>query len=620
MVSFLPRIYPNELLYSFVARFHLYMFNRSPKYTSVELFGHPMQLAVPDLPTNIGAFHNNTNKFLGKEIGDLINDHTFFYFYTNFKTLKQRSSVKNIMINGDKKGAVHMTTGVMAYEIKDKQYFHHCSECVVEDLKNIGETYWHLEHQIPGVFICSKHDVLLKKTNVPFRSKERNLFHPAIIKGVLVPCLDIINEETFEKLRSISLQCVLLAKKQFNFDIENLQEKYKILLKKKGFTSKKGKIINQKELAKQFQNFYGNEILKIMQASVCYENSSCWLKNITRKHRKSFHPIHHILIIHFLGETLETIERVCDEGYYPFGEGPFPCLNKAASHFGELIIPSVEVTVCSKTKRTIGIFRCDCGFHYTRNNPNNENKHKISRVKQFGDLWIKFVVDLVHKKKKSYSSVARQLDVDTKTVIKYANLSMNERKKPDSPEAEIMQNKKSEWLCLIKENPGKSVTELRTLKPALYAFFYRNDKQWLKENSPKKKREKNKGRVNWEMRDRLLKGEIEMAVKKVLGYEPPVRITISCIGKEIGKKSILERHLQKLPKTQEILGDLTEDIAAFQRRRIKYYIEKTVEAGEELREWKLRRDVGLKDSIDKDLIKNIFEQINNITQEELFNI
>ncbi|WP_225434108.1 TnsD family Tn7-like transposition protein [Peribacillus tepidiphilus] len=53
---------------------------------------------------------------------------------------------------------------------------------------------------------------------------------------------------------------------------------------------------------------------------------------------------------------------------------------------------------------------------------------KIGTIKQFGDLWIITANNLIHNEKRSYRSVARQLDVDTKTVKKYANSSMNEKK------------------------------------------------------------------------------------------------------------------------------------------------------------------------------------------------
>lgn len=617
MVGFLPRIYPNELLYSFVARYHKHTLNQSPKYTSEELFRHSMQLAVPDLPLNLGTISNNMNTFMKAPVDKIINDHTFFNFYTNFISLDKRSFVRNTMTTGDNKCAIHMTTGIMASEVKEKQFFNHCTECIKEDIKEFGETYWHLHHQLPGVFVCLEHNTLIKKSCIPFRPKERNLFYPASEEDLLTPCLEISDKKTFNKLQAIAKHCKILAAKHYSFNLEELQEKYKLLLKKNGFTLRKGAMVDQKELVKQFQLFYGDEVLNILQSSVCYEDSACWLKAITRKHRKSFHPIRHILFILFMGETLETIDKVSGINSNPLGEGLFPCLNKAASHYRKLTIPEVEITICSKTKRIIGTFRCECGFHYTRNDQDTENIYKISRIKQFGDLWIKTVVDLIQNKKMSYRSVAKQLNVDTKTIIKYANFKKENRYEANSKTDETIEKKKSEWLSLIKETPKKSVTELRLMNPALYAFLYRNDKQWLKENSPKKGREKNPVKVDWDKRDLLLKEEIEKAVKNIISYEPSVRVTISRIGTEIGKRSLLQKHLHKLPESCAAINNYVEDTATFQKRRIKYCIEDLMKNGEEIKEWRLRRSAGLKTPIDEDLITTLIKQID-VDKKTLF--
>ncbi len=608
MVGFLPRFYSDELLYSFVARYHIYSLNQSPKYTSKDLFGHSMQLAVPDLPTNLKIMCSHLNTFVQTDVDRIINDHTFYNFYTNFIPLDKRNFVKKSMKSGEHKCAIHMTTGVMASGIKEKQYFYHCNECIEEDIKNHGETYWHLAHQLPGVYICLKHRTLLKKSSILFRSKERNVFCSAEEGSSLNPSLKINNQETFEKLRAVAEQCIILATRQLNFDLKELQRRYKMLLMRKRLATKKGTFVNQKELAKQFQFFYGDETLNILQSKVCYEESSCWLKEITRKHRKSFHPIRHILFILFMGETLKTIGDVYEKGFNPFGKGPYLCLNKAANHYNDFTIPNVEISVCSKTKRIIGTFRCECGFHYTRNDRDTEDLYKITRVKQFGELWINTVVDLIENKKMSYRSVAKQLNVDTKTIIKYANINNDGKSESNSEIDEMLKKKKFEWNALIKANPEKSVTELRSIHPALYSFLYRNDNEWLKENAPKKDRENdNQGKVDWTLRDILLKDEIKNAVNTILSYEPPVRITISSIGTEIGKRALLQKHLHKLPESCDTIHNCAEDIEMFQKRRIKYCIEKLKENEEEIKEWKLRRSAGLKMTINEDVITDLYK-------------
>jgi hypothetical protein len=42
-----------------------------------------------------------------------------------------------------------------------------CRQCIRDDLKRHGESYWHRSHQLPGVHICLKHNGELMETNVP---------------------------------------------------------------------------------------------------------------------------------------------------------------------------------------------------------------------------------------------------------------------------------------------------------------------------------------------------------------------------------------------------------------------------------------------------------------------
>lgn len=127
---------------------------------------------------------------------------------------------------------------------------------------------------------------------------------------------------------------------------------------------------------------------------------------------------------------------------------------------------------------------------------------------------------------------------------------------------EIWINKKSEWVSLIKKYPKMSVTELRVKNPVLYAFLYRNDMQWLKDHSPKQKRDPiQRSKVDWEKRDLFIKAKIESATKILLSYAPPKRITISSLGAEISKQALLQKHLHKLPESSAILKECVEDVA-----------------------------------------------------------
>ncbi|MGR5869230.1 TniQ family protein [Bacillus pacificus] len=56
--------------------------------------------------------------------------------------------------------------GSRVYPTLENQYFRYCPSCIVNDYERYGETYWRLNHQIPGVFICEKHETYLLNSSV----------------------------------------------------------------------------------------------------------------------------------------------------------------------------------------------------------------------------------------------------------------------------------------------------------------------------------------------------------------------------------------------------------------------------------------------------------------------
>jgi hypothetical protein len=83
-------------------------------------------------------------------------------------------------------------------------------------------------------------------------------------------------------------------------------------------------IIYHNKLANDFISFFGEELLTLMQSTVEYHNHSCWLKKIVRKHRAAFHPVRHLLMMLFLGESVNSIMQHKNKKYLPFGEGGYP--------------------------------------------------------------------------------------------------------------------------------------------------------------------------------------------------------------------------------------------------------------------------------------------------------
>ncbi|SDJ52900.1 TnsD family Tn7-like transposition protein [Paenibacillus naphthalenovorans] len=615
MLGFMPRLYDDELLYSWLARYHLYSGNDGPSQTMKELFGSERAIAVADLPTNLVHLNEKVKHFTDSRAEDLLLKHTFFLYYTNFLTESLKERIQENMLKGQVKGSSHMLTGMMASSIKENRYFRFCPICKNEDLKTYGETYWRLTHQLPGVHVCTKHNVLLQDSLQVFRPDNKHAFHAAT-RVNCIPKLEQVHftGNTFKHLLAISEDLVYLSQNAFEISVSGLEDLYKSKLLEQGYASFKG-IVDQQGLATQMECYYGRETLLYLQSGVKPSDDSFWLKAITRKHRKAFHPIRHALLMRFLGVCIQNIHLGSKVPLKPFGDGPFPCLNPAAEHFHEKVINTVLITK-GANNCPVGHFKCSCGFHYMWKGPDrtSEDLFKIDRKIQLGQVWQTKLQQLIQIEKVSFRAAARILHVDVNTVIKYSESRFTEPAAESTPRnyEYLKESKKREWLELRNMNPELTVTELRGHAHALYAWLYRNDKDWLFANVPttKVKRTNTVAKVDWHRRDIDIYNSIVALLEnwdKTLNKHP-TRRTISSIGKSINNRAILEKQLNKLPRCKRLLSDVCESIEEYRLRRINWAIEQLLEQGMQPAAWQVNR-LAAAPKVDDQLVMSILNQV-----------
>jgi hypothetical protein len=615
LIAYFPKLYPGELLYSWIARYHLHTGNLSFKSTTSDLFEKSSYISTPDLPCNLEALYKNIQHFSPFKPKEWIKRHTLYNYYTAFSSKRIRESVFNSMLYGNANNALHMLTGNMASSVKDILYFRYCPICVYENNELYGEPYLHTSHQTPSSFVCLVHKEILCTTSIPFRGFNKHEFKALSVSDCTGKrVVNTFDNEIVDKLLLISAESKRLIEEELYFEPELLLNEYKYLLRQKGLVTHNGNV-KQKDLSDLFHDFYGEKLLKLLQSPISSNNESCWLKTITRKHRKTFHPIRHILLITFLGETLGSINsfsKVIADSIQQFGKGPFPCLNKAASHYKEEIIAKVHVTNCGETRLPIGTFSCECGFVYSRKGPDplGLNKYEIGRVKQYGDVWKNKLNQLISTKSYSYREIGKMLNADPKTIIKYSKIQ-HEIVKKEEVAVESNPNYRTAWLKLRVDYPELSKTQLRKQNPCLYMRLYRNDRNWLNANSPKKIGSSTPiQRIDWDKRDKEIAKEVIPTTINLLTQTKLKRVTITAIGKQLGKLSILERHIDKLPLTKFILNEVTESIEEFQKRRIVWAVEQLNLKEDSLNSWKIKKLAGLKTNVSSKINDSINKIIN----------
>lgn len=602
MLKFFPVPYPDEILYSVFARYKIRSGNTSPKDILRELFGNVNVSAAIEFPSNLDSLVNNLYEFKNYTTEDFIYNNTLYPLFEPFIPQNRAKQILSSM-KGANGGNINTRIGTMASSIKNPRFLRFCPKCFEEDKKKFGEAYWHRVHQIPGAVLCPKHDIFVLDSGILRHNLNKHEYIAANEDNCKVHEVNTFySEKEINQLKVISKNIEwVLNSKLASGDINSLYEGYLNIIIGNGLASPKGRIY-QSELINNFLEFYDNNFLHLMQSDIDPNMNDNWVSMMVRKHRKAFHPLRHILFMNYLGMTPKEFFKD-DCTYKPFGNPPWPCLNKASDHYHEKCITDITITYDGKIKQPVGTFKCNCGFIYSRRGPDKaeEDRYRIGRIKEFGLVWKRRLEEL-YSKNLSFREIARQLNVDTNTVIKYSCNNICTKDK-EGVKLNVLTNNdvnkeryRKNWLQLQQSNNNLNKTQLRHLDKSTYIWLYRHDKKWLDKNSPGNKSNINiNKRIDWNQRDIEILDIVKSVVNEMLRrYERPERVTVSRIGKKTGLQALLEKHIDKLPETQKYLNSVVEDVEAFQIRRVKWAAEELNSKGKIPLKWSILRKAGIR--------------------------
>jgi hypothetical protein len=495
----------------------------------------------------------------------------------------------------NKSGDIHTRVGINAGKFSPLQFPRFCRMCYEEDIKTLGESYFRRGHQIPSLPICVKHNVFLEDLHVGVNLLNKHYFVPAsIIENN--PIREIrINEKL--KVKEISERACELLKVGSPHIYTNHAYFYSRKIKELGFI-KNQKAIDLSSLYESFENHFSPHVLSIFRSQVDYNDPNCWLKSMVRKHRKSIDPIRHILIENFiltLGNKSATTKSKAKK---------WPCLNPICEHYNKKVIRKHQSSVDRKSGREIKFIECSCGYGYTESYLENK-KVFFRRVKNHGALWERELKELLSKGL-SVRKIAKILNSDSKTIKAILNKDLTNTKNDIS-----LNEKKKQWLDLIKQNSQLSITELRKLNMALYSSIYRRDNKWLLKQKYPNKKLPIKQRVDWAKRDSeyLLQIKEKIHYLKITGFNK--RLTKTMLISLINKQAIIEKNYPKLPLTMDYLKKVIESKETYRIRRLKNAQTRLISNYIDVTRWRLLREAGIREEYLSPKIEKVVDELLN---------
>ncbi len=289
MLNF-PNPYPNELIYSTIARAGIHHAITSPKQLLDEIFANRKVIATIDLPNHLLCIleHLPPNYTLEK----LVYENTLFPIYALFSPENTRLRCLKWM-ETQSKGSIHLALGVAASKVKQVSILRYCNHCLEDQYSQYGESYWSRLWQIQGANCCTKHKIRLSNFKLTNHLTGRHQFIAAsnIIDSYQshepTNALDLIVSKRIEELLQLPPTSAPTPDQWSQF--------YHRIARRLGF-SKGAKHIDHTQIYTAIIKTWDLNWLRQHHLDELHTETS-WLRTIFRKHRKSFSYLEHIIVL-----------------------------------------------------------------------------------------------------------------------------------------------------------------------------------------------------------------------------------------------------------------------------------------------------------------------------------
>lgn len=307
MLAFFPQPYRDELLYSFLCRYHVHSGNLYDCDTMEQLFGMKAQHLNTNILAHLSYLAKQTEE-VGLSFDQLLYDYTLFSYNTLFAKQQTVDSYYGYFKNENNVPYPHH----ISMPISELRY---CLRCAEEDRKRYGEAYWHRSHQIAGFQCCPKHQTALISCGIKHLSLAKKFFSLESMMNAVreIPSVNKVSaaEQRLQKDILFCLENSQRIRSIFCACNEDFTEIYLSLLEQKGLATENRSLYKEKLLVSAEKSF-GREFLESVNS---YWNSDKkpWIFRICQHSSCSYGTIKHILMAELLSGSVENLLCYADE-------------------------------------------------------------------------------------------------------------------------------------------------------------------------------------------------------------------------------------------------------------------------------------------------------------------
>jgi hypothetical protein len=190
-----------------------------------------------------------------------------------------------------------------------------CRLCMEEDHEAFGWSYWHLEHQYPGAWVCLKHALLLQAADMKVNGVHPYLWClPSEMNWDEMSPQTSHPQEVFDAARSLTqtvrhLHALCSGNKDLVFQ---LHEHYMVEVAQRDLVTATGTLRLSKLAASFLEHVRPlRAILELQALPKNLQEAETQLSNVLRPRRNSMHPLRHILVCDWLyGSAAPLAQRL----------------------------------------------------------------------------------------------------------------------------------------------------------------------------------------------------------------------------------------------------------------------------------------------------------------------
>jgi len=546
---------PDEALFSLCSRYHMASGHHLASTTCKLLFGHASQGSAHDFPARLNHFLAIAGPNLGLP-DEIVEARTVLPIYLRFATLELAQAVRLASAEASS-GGLKFQLGLLTSRFRANHPLKACRACMMEDVRDHATAYWHTSHQLPGVWICLRHRLWLAPSDLKATGVRR--FH------WILPCQGQfpLTEQSEPPDQAFALAKMILglaARTKLYLAPQALSRTYRQALAARGLLSSSGHRLKHDEAGQQYAGFLGPlpRFDQLGGLPVSSESAASEIARLIGPIRSGIHPLRHVMLATWLFGSVEefmalyeNIDRQCEKEQTTKASTrstqTLSAFDERRHRLAALLGSGVSVT---RASREIGV-DTNTGMAWAASQGVATPRRAKLLVPDVRKILIRLLRGGVAKEK---AAIAGNVSVQTITNLLRSEVGLHEAWK-NARFQSVRRRSRRRWLRFITANPHSGVKAARLAEPAVYAWLYRNDHNWLKTQTLTMERVVRgpQARVDWDQRDRQLSDQVKRVALELHEAEPKLRIKLFQIYQRLPELKAKLFKLDRLPLTRSEL-------------------------------------------------------------------